>query len=67
MLLPTLSEPDFRRYVREMLYLIHIISPAHIPGRLSNGAADFVKIKKLLDDEVIAEIGALLTSAPSEC
>lgn len=67
MLLPTLSEPDFRRYVREMLYLIHIISPAHIPGRLSNGADDFVEIKKLLDDEIIAEIGEPLTSAPSEC
>lgn len=67
MLLPTLSEPDFRRYVREMLCLIHIISPAHIPGRLSNGEAGFVKIKKLLDDEVIAEIGAPLTSAPGEC
>ncbi|WP_183070913.1 AAA family ATPase [Corynebacterium diphtheriae] len=67
MLLPTLSKPDFQRYVREMLYLIHIISPAHIPGRLSNGADDFVKIKKLLDDAVIAEIGAPLTSAPSEC
>lgn len=66
MLLPTLSEPDFRRYVREMLCLIHIISPAHIPGRLSNNADNFVEIKKLLDDEVIAEIGAPLTSAPSE-
>ncbi|WP_165765703.1 AAA family ATPase [Corynebacterium hadale] len=67
MLLPTLSDSDFRRYVKEMLYLIHIISPAHIPGRLSDGADDFVKIKKLLDDKVTAEIGAPLTSAPSEC
>lgn len=58
-LIPPLREADFRRFVKDMILFIHVLSPMHVPTRVERGVSKQSQLRVKLDEEVQRRIDSL--------
>ena len=59
LLTEALQPEHFQRYVKQTILMMHLISPIHVPARLSGKEEDRAAIASYLDEQIEEELAAL--------